>query len=160
MPKTPIDEAPAGLAMDAAVAKALGYIEVPFETAKRNPLEIRELPATESIWVFTIDYGCKINSMPWIYRRHFGAGDFHLWSPSTDDITAAWELWELLSRQKPYSWALYSEGEDVTIEYYGDDYIGEREAGCGDWEREGKAPLVICRALLKVKGIEYIEVPE
>jgi hypothetical protein len=76
------------------------------------------------------------------------------------DIAAAWRLWELLSRREPYSWALYSEGENVTIEYYGEGYIGDREAGAGDWEREGKAPLVISRAFLKANGITEIDYGE
>jgi hypothetical protein len=67
MPQIPVDECPAGPAIDAAVAEALGWHEdTGWWMDKDN--EIQEAACI----------GCNSKST---------------WSPSTD-ITEAWELWE------------------------------------------------------------------
>lgn len=80
------------------------------------------------------------------------------WSPSTD-ISAAWQVWQKVTDQEPFSWAIYSDCEDkVFVEHYPDNYSGALESGCGDFRVRGLFPEVICKAALLSKFDKLKEV--
>ena len=130
MPKIPIDECPAGPAMDMAVAEALGW-HIEF-------------------WQDGADGGCELcdeegnHVRPWSYDP----SPRWRWSPSTD-IAAAWEFAPGILNGKHLvfmgtHWAIWHfDGYDNMP----NDAVGET------------APLTICRALLKANGVEHMEVP-
>jgi len=142
MAKIPIDEAPAGPAMDAAVAEALGWL--PYES--------------DGVW-----YWKDMSDDDFPYWNHHANGygfveDLKPWSPSTD-IAAAWELADKISFRQDSTLGCFS------VHCYG--WIGECwEAGWVDQPvgdvvaRAHTAPLAICRAFLKANGVEYLEIGE
>jgi len=134
MKRVPISECPAGPWLDAAVAKAIGY-------------EVNGASVDDTFY----PAGCIKSGEFVSFNRNLGAW----WSPSTD-ITAAWELVE--------------EG-DLLVENFltkneDDKYvICHKYHGFGEWPEyyEGNdedVSLVIARAFLRAKGVEYVEIPE
>ena len=129
--KIPVDECPAGPAMDAAIAKIL------------NGHSFDGLGRIENRGG-TIAEFCKICNKPRGYHR--------LWSYSTD-IAAAWELFkELKEKQSPvtiyqidgwknHSWTCWIDRDGSNLR-----------------ADANSAPLAICRAFLKAHGVEYIDV--
>ena len=82
----------------------------------------------------------------------------HTKSRYSTDIAAAWEPWLQLTEEEPHSWAMYSSKDGcVQIEHHPENWA--REFGAGDVMAYGLAPLAICRAFLKARGIEFVEVP-
>ena len=149
MPKIPIDECPAGPAMDMAVAEALGW-HIEF-------------------WQDGADGGCELcdeegnHVRPWSYDP----SPRWRWSPSTD-IAAAWELviWcraniegqslRLVGPEHPdESGCAFENGWDAS--FVNSQYV---YTDIGQHTNADTAPLAICRAFLKANGIEHMEVPE
>jgi hypothetical protein len=156
MAKISVVDCPAGPALDAALARAKpNWLEMPFDRAKANPDAIKDLPATENYYVFVIDYDCKLDLRPYIYKRHFGAGDLHLWRPS-GDIRVAWPLAEEIDLFSTHYLTKNEDGKYIICPKY---------AGFGEWPEyyEGadeNVALVITRAYLKARGVTEVEVPE
>lgn len=125
MPKTPVDECPAGPAVDAAVAEALGHKVV-------------------------LHYGQLMVKTP--DGLHADP------EPYSTDIAVAWEalehLFQLNSLQDIHLEHLEHTGWGISTCY------NKVEGGWDGWVYAETAPLAICRAFLKVNGIEYIEVLE
>jgi len=130
MPKIPVDECPAGPAMDAAVAETLGF---------------------ETKW-FGYPNGSKILLclVGKIASKHDGWTEQDDWRsvpPYSTDIAAAWGLAESC-RHSGFGVG-WSEDWGAPYCMMGDTY-----------EYGETVPHAICRAFLKANGVEYIEVPE
>lgn len=131
MPKTPVDEAPAGPAMNAAVAGALGWHYGWGGWWEDEEGQIQK-PAC---------IGCDGKST---------------WSPS-EDIAAAWKLIENLSQLFGVEiGVLYPEagsGERFYCKIWKHHSLQFRALFVLS------APLAICRAFLKANGVEFVDVP-
>jgi hypothetical protein len=92
---------------------------------------------------------CPIQDGPYI---HFdtGTGGGIVAPAYSTSIAAAWEVWNKVTEgEGAWRWAIYSSAaSEVDVEYYGEHYIGDREAGCGWSQESGPFPLAICRAAL------------
>jgi len=137
MPKIPIDEAPAGPAMDAAVAKALSY-EVEWSPQPDGSSAPIYLVGT------IVDLGVELPH--WIIVPNYSI-----------DIAAAWELEESLGvdQQSDYIMALFNL---VTTDLGAPGFLAFKKAVY--WRMVHAGPLNKCRAFLKASGVEYVEVPE
>lgn len=58
-----------------------------------------------------------------------------------------WEKLDSLVKQDPWRWALYFTSEGWMIEHYPENYIGDREEGCGDWSAEGTVSSIVADAI-------------
>jgi len=137
MPKTPVDECPAGPEMDAAVAETLGY-----------EVEWSEQPDGSKTPIYLAGEVAS-RSDGWTQRPHWRI----ILSYSIDiDIAAAWELIEKLKNEYKLLAELmdWPKGWFVVFSHAPIKYSAIAET----------APLAICRAFLKAKRIEYIEVSE
>lgn len=148
MKRIPVDECPAGRAIDVAVAIA-GYdknLVVDFEYGLIATSKMRLREALESGWI------------GWDSILKGEAGSFCLESPKySTDIVAAWDLMRLESMAiiplKSDRW--------LAIPYSAipDDYTAYK-IDLTDGEIASTAPLAIARAYLKARGVEFVEVPE
>lgn len=59
----------------------------------------------------------------------------------------AWEKWSSLAQQDCWRWALYPTQNGWIIEHYPENYIGDREEGCGDWSTKGPIASVVANAI-------------
>lgn len=67
----------------------------------------------------------------------------------SEEFAPAFEVWEKLVSESPDGWAIFSDGVGaVTVEFFGDGYTGDREAGAGDFSVDGPLPRAICEAAL------------
>jgi hypothetical protein len=134
--KVPVDEAPAGSAMDAAVAEVLGWL--PYEC--------------DAIWYWkdmSDDDFPYYNYVAYSHNVHsYELEDVKVWSPSTD-IAAAWELLEGFTAQI----ATLSGGMWGVI-------LGTHPMEPTRSVKAETAPLAICRAFLRASGVIEIEVDD
>lgn len=136
MPKTLVDECPAGPEMDAAVAEAADWV--------KNFLYDRDgLPKRTAYVDPSDDYREVVR-------------DIATWHPSTD-IAAAWKMESTLEvdQQADYVMALFNL---VAVDLGAPDSCAFKKAVY--WRMAHASPLDRCRAFLKANGIEYIEVSE
>lgn len=132
--EVPIDDCPAGLAMDAAVAKALGFkvkwdMGVPLYLVGVVEVEVEE-------WV-----------------------DSEVWKPVpgySTDIGVAWGLWRQLAKEGVdyFEFGSAATGESEVLFLAISEQAGYAEG------KEWDEAATICRALLKFKGIGFVEVPD
>jgi len=119
MKQIPVDECPAGVEIDAAVAKAIGWQKITIGPGAENKLMASGRDLDNRIRVVL---------------------------QFSQDIEAAWELWEDVKKKV---WA---------------DFIDELEwradTSCTFDVLRYITPLTITRAYLKAKGVEFVEVPE
>ena len=135
MSKTPIDEVPAGPALDAAVAEALGWKWMAYPA-----------PAT----------GKMLRGLypPRRYKEEFAAkgdepvGVFDV-LPYSTDIGTAWELIEELKDKHKLLAILMEWPKGWFVELC---HTPIKYRGIAD-----TASLAICRAFLKANGVEYVE---
>ncbi len=74
---------------------------------------------------------------------------FTQWEPSRS-YNDAWEVWEKLVSEDSDGWAIFSrEAGAVTVEFFGEGYMGDRESGAGDFSVDGPFPRAVCEAALK-----------
>lgn len=136
--KISIDKAPAGPEMDAVVAKELDWREGFVHTVTGDPLLV---PPESAKRGFEVDRAGNAIMLSW-----------------STDIAAAWELVEQLVQSNPL--------QDIHLEHLEHTGWGvsscydEAEGGWNGWVYAETAPLAICRALLKAKGVEYVEIPD
>jgi hypothetical protein len=72
-----------------------------------------------------------------------------------DNIVAAWNLWCEMNYSEPCQWAIFGDSDgDITIEYFGWDYKGDRREGSGLWSIEGPDTLTITRAYIVSRTME------
>jgi hypothetical protein len=141
MPKIPIDECPAGPAMDAAVAKALGWVKVECDGIYYWSDPSVDEWHTDRIASIYSTVGHKLEGAI-------------VWSPSTD-IAAAWELLPRMQSAYGILLALLHDVTECKIMKDDKPIIGRAED-----EKTEPSSLAISRAFLKARGIEFIEMPE
>jgi len=150
--KVPIDECPAGPAMDAAVAKALGWVKVECDGIYYWSDPSVDEWHTDRIASIYSTVGHKLEGAI-------------VWSPSTD-IAAAEELWNKLVEEHWVMSVCYGPGRDgsnyASVQMQLDKFLITDLMTRNPTDMDAKAetkPLAISRAFLKAKGIEYVEVP-
>lgn len=143
MPKTPVDEAPAGPEMDAAVAEALGL------EYERGHLGIHVFLEQEDPYETDDEYEARC-----LYR------------PSTD-IAAAEVLWDKLAEDHWVVSVCYGPGRDghnyASVQMQLDKFLAVDLMIRNPRDMNAKAetkPHAICRAFLKANGVEFMEMPE
>ncbi len=66
-----------------------------------------------------------------------------------NNIVAAWDLWREMNYSEPCMWAIFGESDvEISIEYFGWDYTGDRQAGTGLWAIDGPDTITITRAYI------------
>jgi len=147
MPKIPVTQAPAGPALDAAVAEARGWqILVMDNNAFWVTYGEHDMWSASGYLSLLPDEGWIKEPLP-IY------GEKGIWNPSTD-IAAAWELVE-----EKKSEIMAKDWVDFC------DILKELILPNSGWRDEyallsGLSPLTITRAYLKAKSIEEIDIPD
>jgi hypothetical protein len=130
MAKTPVDETPAGPEMDAMIADTLG-------------LTIRRQQWPDGLSRFEYFAGTYANE----YDGWAEHEDWRHVLPYSTDIAAAWELLghfdDYIRVCRTSNDIFYFDIPNLSIEI-----------------QATSAPLAICRAFLKVNGVEYVKVPE
>jgi hypothetical protein len=157
MKRIPIDECPAGPALDAAAGKALGWTEYEIDGLRfwQAPAQEEQPGEWESTGYFIYPTHSDLHfELPAHLRLYGGKGT---WRPSKD-IAAAWELVEDLYKQA---------GEWIsTTRSHKGNYCAGVIGTVSDWDwweyssEADTAPLAITRAYLKAKGVEFVEVPD
>jgi hypothetical protein len=130
MPKIPVDEAPAGLHMDAAVAEVF-ETEPPFGSKAWGASILGYWEAYNGIW----------------YPR-----------PFSTNIAAAWEV--ITEARKIGFGFTISDNANRFAEHIDCRFWRLRDDMRRGIAIEGVAPLAICRAFLQANGVEHVEVPE
>jgi hypothetical protein len=128
--KIKVDECPAGPAMDAAVAEALGWENLHWKEMDRGPNHY----APEGWW------GDGPN------------GECYLAKSYSTDITAAWELWSNLCTNWFHAKLTFNDELHVTASLYRD----SKSVQYADSTIEAMAEdgmLAICRVFLKANGV-------
>lgn len=66
-----------------------------------------------------------------------------------DNIVAAWDLWREMNYSEPFQWVIFGDGDaEISIEYFGWDYEGDRRQGSGLWAIDGPDLITITRAFI------------
>lgn len=142
MPTMPVDECPAGPAMDAAVAEALAI-----QGGRCEPL-LNVFSLTKNGW--ELQTRCR-----WCWKEmENGVSDFcpkYPFPPYSTDIAAAWELveWCRTNLNSLATFIEWKKGWDINFSN-GSRAYGSFAKTC---------PLAICRAFLEANGVEHVEVP-
>ena len=66
-----------------------------------------------------------------------------------DNIVAAWDLWCEMNYSEPCQWVIFGDGNnEISVEYFGWDYKGDRKQGSGLWSICGPDTITITRAYI------------
>ena len=72
-----------------------------------------------------------------------------------DNIVIAWNLFIEMNHNEPYQWVIYGDSDgEISIEYFGWDYKGDRRQGSGLWSIVGPDTLTITRAYIVARTSE------
>jgi hypothetical protein len=137
MAKIPVTDCPAGPALDAAVAKVLGWTDLTFNAY--TPVG-RKLCGTHPSGKGGFDGHGRMIVTRW-----------------SEDIARAWELWCAMDGEKRLH--EYSDGS-CTCFLGGMSYGGSSDYADGVHASADKAPLAITRAFLLAHGGTEVEVPD
>ena len=73
-------------------------------------------------------------------------------------IDDAWVRFIKFTESEHWRWAVFFEGQGrVTIEYFGDGYLGDPERGTGTWRVMGKLDDAINKAIRRRNGEAEVE---
>lgn len=149
MPKIPIDEAPAGPAMDAAVAEALGW-----KRTLMHPVDYHNWTNYPNVWYITPDGIIEnVTNIP----------------PYSTDIAAAWGL-----DKTAWRWKFYETPNTLAVILFTSIEMQCEAAWISPswpegtiviqnlWQDDKASTYALgrCRAFLMTNGVEYVEVPE
>ncbi len=73
-------------------------------------------------------------------------------------IDDAWTRFTKFIEPEHWRWAIFPDGDGrVTIEYFGDGYLGDPEKGAGHWRVVGKLDDAINKAIRRRNGETEVE---